>query len=403
MAVFQYYAKNPAGENVKGTVDAPTIESATELLRDRKLIILELQEKSQQSILDKVRHLINSVSNKELTFFARQLSVLINATIPVVRSLRVLTRQTKNDYFRQVISEIAADVDGGAKLSQSMTKYPRVFDQFFIHMVRSGETTGRLDQVLDYLATQKEKDYALVSRVRGALIYPVFILAVMSVVGVLMMIYVVPKLSDILTQSGSKIPWTTATLLGTSYVFVHFWWLLLLIVIGGGLGLFLYIRTPHGHYVFDLVKIKLPIAGSIYQRIAMTRFSISLANLLASGVPLPASLEIVADVVNNAVYHELIKKTIQEVETGNSISSVFARSSVVPVIVSQMLSVGEETGKLDDILNKLGNFYSLEIDASLSALASLIEPIIIITLGAAAAIMVVGILSPIYNITNTIA
>lgn len=403
MSQFVYTAKNSEGVAAKGTVEASTLDVAADVLRERQLIVLSLREKTPYSLTNPLRQLLNRVSQKEVTFFSRQLAVMTSATIPMVRALRALTRQTSNEYFRMVVANIASDVDGGTKLSQALAKYPHIFDPFFIHMIRSGETTGRLDKVLDYLAVQKEKDYNLYSRVRGALIYPAFIMTVMIIVGVLMMIFVLPPLADILTQAGAKLPFTTRILLDTSYVFRHYWWLMIILIILAGVIIGSYIRTPHGRYGFDYLKIKLPILGPIYQRIALSRFCISLANLLGSGVTLPTSLGIVGDIMNNVVYREIIQRTIHEVESGNAISSVFVHYPVIPAIVTQMISVGEETGRLDDILDKLGQFYNKEVDNSLAILASLIEPVVIVLLGVAAGIMVSGILIPIYSATSTIA
>lgn len=403
MSHFSYVAKNSEGRSIKGTVEAANYEAATDELRERQLIVLSLKTRSETNVMDWVRQLVYRVSVKEVTFFSRQLAVMIGATIPVVRSLRALTRQTENEFFRVVIANLASDVDGGAKLSQAMTKYPKIFDQFFIHMVRSGETTGRLDKVLDYLANQKEKDYSLRSRVRGAMVYPAFIISVMVVVGVVMMVYVLPQLTDMLTQNGATLPLTTRVLLAISYYMQNFWWLIILVLGVLTAGLVTYIRTANGRYVYDLVKIKAPVVGPIYQRITLSRFCVSLSNLLASGVTLPTSLGIVGDIMNNAVYSSIIKKTIREVEAGNSISSVFVHQNVIPPILTQMVSVGEETGRLDDILDKLGQFYSKEVDAAISILTSLIEPVIIIILGIGAGLMITGILTPIYNATTSVA
>lgn len=404
MATFIYRARTFQGELIKkGLVEAPSEQVASDELRDRKLIVLQIRERSTSSLVHSVRELFNRVSARDLTFFSRQFAVLIGATIPVVRSLRILTRQTANAYFKRVIADVAAEVDGGAKLSQALAKFPRVFDPFFVHMIRAGETTGRLDQVFDYLATQKEKDYSLVSRVKGALVYPAFIITVMIAVGILMIVYVIPPISDILEQSDAAIPFTTQILIGLSGFIKAFWWLVILILALTIVGISTYIRTPSGRYAFDYLKIRLPIFGKIYQRIVLGRFSISLSSLLSSGVPLPTSLLIVADIVDNTVYHTLITKTVKEVESGNAISTVFLRSPVIPPMVAQMMNVGEETGKLDEILKKLGSFYAQEVDASLAVLTSLIEPIVIIALGIGAFIMVSGILVPIYNATTAIA
>lgn len=404
MATFIYRARTFQGELIKkGLVEAPSEQVASDELRDRKLIVLQIRERSTSSLIHAIRELFNRVSARDLTFFSRQFAVLIGATIPVVRSLRILTRQTANAYFKRVIADVAAEVDGGAKLSQALAKFPRVFDPFFVHMIRAGETTGRLDQVFDYLATQKEKDYSLVSRVKGALVYPAFIITVMIAVGILMIIYVIPPISDILEQSDAAIPFTTQILIGLSSFIKVFWWLVILILALAIVSMSAYIRTPSGRYAFDYLKIRLPIFGKIYQRIVLGRFSISLSSLLSSGVPLPTSLLIVADIVDNTVYHTLITKTVKEVESGNAISTVFLRSPVIPPMVAQMMNVGEETGKLDEILKKLGSFYAQEVDASLAVLTSLIEPIVIIALGIGAFIMVSGILVPIYNATTSIA
>ncbi len=403
MALYSYKARTADGTPAKGVVEAANLDVATEELRDRQLIVLGLVEKSTSTWSKRWEQLTHRVSNRDITFFARQFSVLIGATIPVVRSLRILTRQTKNEFFKRVIADVAAEVDGGSKLSQAMAKYPRVFDPFFIHMIRAGETTGRLDQVFEYLANQKEKDYSLVSKVRGAMVYPAFIVSVMLVVGVVMVIYVVPPIAGILTESGAKIPLTTQLLLGISWFVQNYWWLALFLIIMISSGFGFYIQTISGRYLFDLVKIRLPGVGPIYQRIAMGRFAISLSNLLNSGVPLPTALRIVGDIVNNAVYHDLIAQTVKEVESGNAISTVFLRSELIPSMVVQMMNIGEETGKLDTILMKLGDFYAQEVDTSLSTLTSLIEPIIIISLGIGAFIMVSGILVPIYNATTSVA
>lgn len=401
MAYFYYIAKNSEGKTIKGMVEAAQIESANDVLREKQLIVISLEERSGQSLQDRLLVLLNRVKAKDIAFFARQLAVLINATIPMVRSLKTLARQTSNTTLKTVVNDIAAEVDGGAKLSQSMAKYPNIFDSFFVHMIRAGETTGRLDSVLEYLAEQKEKDYELRSRIRGAMIYPAFILTTMIGIGVVMMVYVVPRLADIIVQGGSDLPIATKLLLGVSSLIVNYWWLIILFGILLGVGYYFYTRTPQGRFYVDLLKIKLPVLGPLNQKIALTRFAMSFSNLLSSGVPVTKALDIVGDIVGNAVYKELITKTIVEVESGNSIASVFVHSTNVPPIIPQMISVGEETGKLDDILKKLAAFYTKEVETAVAALTSIIEPMIIIVLGVAAGIMVAGILTPIYNITSS--
>lgn len=402
MATFSYLGKYTSGQTVSGVVEASTIDEAKALLRERALQIVSLKEKTQTGLTDIIQGLLHRITAKDVTFFSRQFSVLINASIPVVRALKTLTRQTTNTRFMLAIADIAAAVEGGAKLSQAMAHYPKVFDQFFVHMIRAGETTGRLDQVLEYLADEKEKDYALKSRIRGAMIYPAVILTAMVGIGSLMMIYVVPTLADVITQGGGKLPWTTKLLLTVSFVMSHYWWLILFLLAVAGVSIYLYAHTVSGLYYIDHLKLKLPVLGKLNQQIALTRFAVSLSNLLASGVPVTRSLEITADIVNNTVYRELIMKAVVEVQGGNPIAGVFMHQKNIPSIVPQMIAIGEETGKLDEILKKLAAFYSREIDSMLGALTSLIEPLVIIMLGIGAAIIVTGILLPIYSATNAV-
>lgn len=402
MATFSYLGKYASGQTVSGVVEAKSIEEAKALLRERALQVITLKEKLQTGFISGIEGLLNRVTAKDITFFSRQFSVLINASIPIVRALKTLTRQTTNTRFKLVIADIAAAVEGGAKLSQAMAHYPKIFDQFFVHMVRAGETTGRLDQVLEYLADEKEKDYGLKSRIRGAMIYPAVILTAMIIIGALMMIYVVPKLAEVITQGGGELPWTTKLLLSTSYVMSHYWWLMLFLLAVASVSVYLYAHTVSGLYYLDHLKLKLPVLGKLNQQIALTRFAVSLSNLLASGVPVVRSLEIAADIVGNTVYKELIQKAVVEVQGGNPIATVFMHQKNIPTIVPQMIAIGEETGKLDEILKKLANFYNREIDSTLSALTSLIEPMVIILLGIGAAIIVTGILLPIYSATSTI-
>lgn len=404
MPTFHYTAKNSSGRTIRGSMVANSADNAAEVLHDKELIIVHLKATEVGKFqLQSLIARFNKVPIKEITFFARQLSVLVNASIPLVRSLKVLSGQTTKKHFRDIINNIASDVEGGTRFSEAMTQYPYVFDQFFIHMVRAGETTGRLDEVLLYLADQKEKDYALRSKIRGAMIYPAFILSTMLAIGTLMMVFVVPRLTDVIKETGAELPLTTKILIAISSFFVHYWWILLIVIIILIIAVNVYIETPQGRYVWDLLKIRLPVLGPLYQRVALARFSLSFANLLGSGVPVTQSLNIVSNIVENEVYKDIIQHAIKTVEAGNAIATVFMHSKYVPVIVPQMISVGEETGRLDEILKKLAKFYSGEIDTALETLTSLIEPLIIILLGIGAAVLVFAILTPIYNITNSFA
>jgi type IV pilus assembly protein PilC len=401
MAEFAYKARDKAGGLTSGVVMAPTQNIAYGILRDKSLIIVELKEKKHREFF-KGLSLGSRVKPKEIVIFARQLSVMISSNVPIVRALKVLVRQTENNTLKMVISDIADEVDGGAKLSQSMSKYPKVFNNFFVQMVRSAETTGKLDEILEYLADQAEKDYDLKGKAKGALIYPAFILCALLGVGVMMLIFVLPQITGIFKDSKVPLPITTVIFMGMSAFMVKYWWLLLVIIIGLVVGFRYAIKTPQGRRYFDLFKIRIPIVGQIFNKTYLSRFARSLATLLVSGVPLTQSLEIVADVVGNTLYHDLTKETIEQVESGASITTVFLKSKDVPIMLSQMMSVGEQSGQLDKILMKLADFYSREMENSLRNLTTLIEPVIMVVMGVAVAVLVSAIILPIYNMSNAI-
>ncbi|MFC1662811.1 type II secretion system F family protein [Patescibacteria group bacterium] len=402
MAVFEFRAKDDDGKEVTGAVEAPSESVASEILQDRELIVLGIKERRKRTLFQSSLNIFKRVPIKDVAIFARQLAVMISATVPIVSALRILVRQTENTNFKIIISEVADEVEGGAKLSATLGRYPHVFSQFFIHMIRAGETTGKLDETLNYLADQQEKDYDLQSKIKGAMTYPIFIIAGLGIVGVLMMIFVIPRLTEILTESGGELPATTKILIGTSSFMQNFWWVLLLIVVGIVAGYRSLSRTNQGKEIIDKAKFKIPIFGNIFKKIYLVRFSRSLSTLVVSGIPMTQSLEIVADVIGNSVYRDLTRKTIKEVEAGKSISTVFAESEYVPPILTQMLYVGEQTGKLDLVLDKLSEFYSRELENTVANLTSLIEPIIMVVMGLGVAMLVMAVILPIYNLSSAV-
>lgn len=402
MAIYDYKAKDQEGNTVTGAVDATSDMIAADLLKERDLIVLGLKERKKTTLFHFSLGLLSRVPRKEVVIFSRQLAVMISATVPIVKALRILVKQTENMTFKIMLSEVGDEVDGGAKLSTALSRFPQVFDEFFVHMIKSGETTGKLDDVLNYLADQKEKDYDLTSKIKGALIYPIFILIGLFVVGAVMMIFVIPKLTGILQEAGAELPVSTKMLIATSNFFQHYWWLIIVVIIATVVGYKLYYRTPFGRIQIDIIKLKIPVFGNIYKKIYLTRFARSFANLISSGVPLTRSLEIVAELIGNSRFKDLTLKTIKEVEEGNSVSTVFSKDKVVPIMLSQMLNVGEQTGRLDKILDKLADFYAKEVENLVGNLVSLIEPMIIALLGVAVAVLVISILLPLYSLSTAI-
>ncbi|MFA6524739.1 MAG: type II secretion system F family protein [Patescibacteria group bacterium] len=402
MAVYDYKAKDLDGNSVTGAVEASSEVVAVDMLKDKDLIVLSLSERRKRTLFQSSLGFFNKVPRKEVVIFARQLAVMISATVPIVKALNILTKQTDNITFKIIVSEIADEVDGGARLSDTLGRYPQVFDDFFVFMIKSGETTGKLDDTLNYLADQKEKDYDLTSKIKGAMIYPIFILGALVVVGIVMMIFVIPQLTAVLEEAGAELPWATRMLIATSDYLKSYWWSLVIFVVGGILAYRTIYRTQKGRKIIDKVKLNIPVFGNIYKKIYLTRFARSFSNLITSGIPLSRALGIVADVIGNNTYKEITLETIKEVEDGNSVSTVFMKHKEVPIMLSQMMNVGEQTGRLDKILAKLADFYAKEVENLVANLVSLIEPMIIVLLGGAVAVLVVSILLPLYSLSTAI-
>jgi len=400
MPIFKYKASDQDKKIIEGLIEATSENSAAETLREKGFSIISIKKELEEKKEAKFLAILNRVKGKDLVIFSRQFSVMISANVTIVQALRILVDQTANIRLKMVVSEIADEVDSGSRLSDSLAKRPKIFSSFYINVIRSGETSGKLDEVLNYLADEMEKDYDMMSKIKGAMIYPAFVLFSLGVVGVVMMIFVVPKLTDILKETGAKLPIATRILMGTSGVMAKYWWLLIICLIAIVAGFRFYIKTPVGKRQFDFLILKFPIFGKLFQRIYLVRFTRSMNTLIIGGVSITKSLKIAAEVVNNQTYRELIKRTSDEVEDGNSISSVFSDSKEIPKMVSQMMSIGEKTGKLDVILGRITDFYAREISNIVTNLMTIMEPLIMIVMGVAVGIMVAAIIMPMYNLAG---
>ncbi|KKS34413.1 MAG: Tfp pilus biogenesis protein PilC [Parcubacteria group bacterium GW2011_GWC2_42_12] len=398
MSIFKYKAFAQDKTLQSGLVEANNRDYVEEILKEKGLAIVTISEMAAAKKFN--LSFLNRVKGKDIVIFSRQFSVLVSANVAMVQSLKILVDQTSNLTLKMIVSEIADEVDAGSPLSEALSKRPKVFSNFYVSVIKSGETSGKLDEVLGYLADEMEKDYDMMSKIKGAMIYPAFVLCALAAVGAVMMIFVVPKLTSILTESGTELPLTTKMLIGTSEFMTNYWWLLIIISVGLFLAVRFYISRPRGRRQFDLIKLKLPIFGHLFQLIYLVRFTRSMNTLIVGGVTISNSLKVAAEVVSNEIYRELIEKTIKEVEDGNSISSVFMDSKTIPKMVSQMLSIGEKTGKMDIILARITDFYSREIATMVANLMTLMEPIIMVIMGVAVGIMVAAIILPMYNLAS---
>lgn len=401
MPIFKYTAENAKGRVKRGTIVGLSEGEVSAKLRKKELNPLTVQDITD-TFESKLSMFIAPIKTKDLVVFSRQFSVMISANVPIVESLLILVDQTNNLTFKNMLSEIAFEVDSGAFLSDAFAKRPKVFSDFFVNIVRSGESSGKLDDVLNYLADEMEKNYDMTSKIKGAMIYPIFITIALICVAVVLMIYIIPSLTSTFADSGMELPWATRAVMAVSDFLQKYIILIVLAMIGLFILLRFYAKTYGGKRNLDILKLRLPIFGKLFKYIYLMRFTRSLSTLLKGGVTITRSLEIVADVVGNTIYKELILETLESINDGNPLSLVLENSSYVPSMVPQMISVGEKTGKIDAVLDRVTNFYTRESSNMLDNLSKLMEPIIMVIMGIGVGIMVAAVLLPMYNMANAI-
>ena len=398
---FNYQARTAEGVVQTGTVEAPSQDVAVETLHRHGLIILEITQEKAGFVLSLSAELpfFNKVKNQDIVIFSRQLAVLFDAQVPLVQALRTLADQAP-PALKRIVMELASGVDSGTAFSQSLEKFPKVFSFFYVSVVRAGEASGRLQEVLNYLADHEERSYDLNKKVKGALTYPIFVVSALVIVGAVMMIFVVPQLTSVLEESGQELPFLTKIIISLSDFMRSYWWTGLLAIGAIVGGIWYALQNKTGQDYWDKIKLHIPIFGGIFRKVYLARFSENLGTLIKGGIPIIQSLTITADVVGNVVYKDIILKSREEVRRGNTMNSVFAASKAVPPMVAQMIMIGEQTGKLDALLAKMATFFQKDVDNVMENLTSLIQPILILVLGAAAGVLVAAILLPIYNLSS---
>ncbi|HMQ01685.1 MAG TPA: type II secretion system F family protein [Candidatus Doudnabacteria bacterium] len=399
---FIYQARDQKGELKKGFVVAENSAKAEQLLANNGLIIINMQAQ-QESFFSRFESLFHRVSYKDLVIFSRQLATLVAARVPILQGLRILQDQVSSKGLVIIIQNLINGIEGGQSLSLAMSRHPDVFGNVYISLVKSGEAAGTVAESLNYLADQLEKDYDLRSKVKAAVTYPGFVLSALLVVGVLMFKFVLPSLVEVLKEQEADLPIISKWLIAFTGFFEIYWWIIILIFIGAIVLLRWYISSRSGRFLWDSLKIRLPVLGPVLQKIYMARFARNLATLVAGGIPIIQALKIVADVINNSVYREIMLLTAEQVTNGKSISESLAKYREFPPMVTQMVRVGEQTAELDTILGKLAGFYEREVDAQISTLSSLLEPVIMLILGCAVGLLVAGVLLPIYNLASSVS
>ncbi len=400
---YKYKARNQAGALQEGIVEASTMSNASALLQRHNLVVVSLEPQKETNPFLGLSRLWEGVSGKEFVFFSRQMAVMVEAKVPLLSALKGIIEQVTNPYFANILSSVLADVDEGKSFSEALRKHPDVFSELYVNMVQSGEISGNLQQSLESLADNIEKNYVLTQKIKGVLYYPAFILSAFFLVGFLMISFVIPKLTEMLEETNAQLPITTKMLIWTGNFMQNYWWAVLIIIIAAISGLIYYIRTEDGKKEFDVIKLKVPVVGKVFKFVYLARFAENLSTLVKSGIPIVTALQIAGRVVGNIVFENHIIEAANRVKTGGTISEVLmSKEEDFPPVMVQMIKVGEDTGKLDTTLNTMAKFYSREADQIVSNLSSIIEPVLIVILGVGVGTLVFSIIIPIYNIAQGI-
>lgn len=400
MPSYTYIAKELDGKSSRGIVESPTTGSAVKLLRDKNMFVVEIREVKARIDFTTMFARFRRIKFGDVVNFTRQLSTMIVAGLSLPDALTILRAQTTNPVFARLISDVEHQIVGGGNLADSLAKYPDTFPSIYIALIRAGESSGTLDQVLARLAETLEAQREFRSKVAGAMIYPIIIVIGMGLVVMIMMTVVIPKLTDLYKDFGIALPLSTQILINISGFFVNFWWL---IIIGffGGLTLFeKWRRTKVGELMWDSFILKIPLFGELQKKILLVEFTRTLAMLISSGIHILNGLQILKNSLGNVLFRNAVEEIAKKIEKGFPLGDSFAQFTVFPPIVSQMMKVGEETGKLDDTLNKLSKYFQTESEHLVAGLTTAIEPIIMVFLGVGVGFIVISIITPIYNLTS---
>ena len=401
--LFKYKAIKREGVNKEGEIDAPNREVAISGIQRRGLVVISIKDEAQKKPFLSMTF-FERVSTKDVVILSRQISTLFEAQVSALKAFTMLATNTENKLLGRKLAQITDDLQAGISISGALAKHPDVFSDFYINMVKVGEETGKLNQTFLHLAEYLDRQYAITSKTRNALIYPVFVVITFFIVMILMFVIVIPKLSAIILDSGQEAPIYTKLVIAVSNLFVNYGFFVLIFFVLLGVWVWRLSITEKGKIYLDSMRLSVPLIGNLYKKLYLSRITDNINTMLTSGVPIVRSIEITAEVVGNHVYKRILKEVADGVRSGLALSDAFNRyGEQIPKILVQMVQVGEETGSLGTILKTLSNFYVREVDDAVDTLVGLIEPIMIVVLGLGVGILLVSVLMPIYNMAGSIS
>ena len=400
--LFKYKVIDNKGETKEGTIEAVNQDLAIASLQRRGLVLVSIQDAEKKSFLEMT--VWERVPAKDLVIFSRQIATLFEAQVSALKAFNLLSENAENKLLKRKLAQVAQDIQAGSSISGALAKHKDVFSNFYINMVKAGEESGKLTETFNFLAEYLDRQYALTSKTKNALIYPAFVVLTFFAVMGLMFTMVIPKLSEIIKESGQDIPVYTKVVIGLSDFFVHYGIFVLIFLVGLGAYVYSLSRKEKGQIYLDSLKLSAPAFGKLYRKLYLARIADNLETMLASGIPIVRSLEITGDVVGSRTYQEIIKDAESSVKSGSSLSGALEKhNDYIPQIMIQMIKVGEETGALSNILKTLSNFYRREVNDAVDTLVGLIEPVMIVFLGVSVGILLSSVLIPIYNIASGIS
>jgi type IV pilus assembly protein PilC len=396
MATFTYTARAFNGDLRTATIDASSRDDVIAQLRKQRLSVVKIDQDASKKIGK------GSIKTRDVVIFTRQFSTMINSGLPLVQALTILAEQTDNKALAEVTKKVVFDVESGNTVADALSKHPRAFTNLYVNMVAAGEAGGILDTILMRLATFLEKNDALVRKVKGAMIYPAVIMSVAAIAVVTLLIFVIPVFAGMFASGGMALPLPTRIVIGASGFLKAYWWVIGAVIIVGGYSGKKYYATSNGKLVIDRLLLKVPVLGDVLRKSAVSRFTRTLGTLISSGVSILEGLEITAKTAGNRVIQDAIMQSRSSIAGGDTIAQPLQKSKVFPPMVISMIAVGEQTGGLDEMLSKIADFYDEEVDAAVSNLLSLLEPIMIVFLGVVVGGMVVAMYLPIFDMVNAV-
>ncbi|OGN27391.1 MAG: hypothetical protein A2941_00910 [Candidatus Yanofskybacteria bacterium RIFCSPLOWO2_01_FULL_49_17] len=398
---FNYQVKNQSGQIASGVIDAPTSDAAVGILHGKGYVVLSLTPISKNILSKDINLVLDRPKTKDIVVFTRQLSTLVEADMPLAEGLRTLARQVDKPGLKKVVGDVAASVESGSSLSGALAAHPKLFTSFYVKLVQAGEVSGKLESSLLYLADYMERSQSINSKIRGALAYPAFVVSALVIVGFIMAVYVLPQLLSVFKDSGiTDLPFTTRVLMAvTSFVNAYLYYILAAVAVVGFL-VFRYVRTPRGKALIDDLAVNAPGVGKVVRNLYLARLAESLSTLIKSGIAILEGLKITADLVGNENYRTIMLQAEENVRAGGTISEVLEKHKEMPPLFTSMVAIGERTGKLDYMLDHVSKFYKSESETAINSITQLIEPILVLILGFAVAILVSSILLPIYSLVG---